>query len=81
MLKITIFNDTEQHLEADFDVVELVGGKEIRRTVMSPSDNPGAFQLVASNQALLIVPRDTPCPQMEVPESGDIINLRRRIAE
>jgi hypothetical protein len=31
MLKITIFNDTEQHLDADFDVIELVGGKEINR--------------------------------------------------
>jgi len=81
MLEITIFNDTEQHLDADFDVIELVGGKEINRTTMSPSDYPGAFQLAASNQAFLIVPRGASCPQMEVLTSGDSINLQRRIAE
>jgi hypothetical protein len=77
MPRITIYNDSETDLDADFDVVELIGGKEANRTTMKPDDSScEGFRLYASNQAFLIVPRGAQCPKISMSRKGTQIDAR-----
>jgi hypothetical protein len=82
MPKITIYNDSDADLDADFDVVELMGGKEVARTTIEPDDSTShAFRIYASNQAFLILPRGVKCPRVIAPARGTMIDARKRGAK
>jgi hypothetical protein len=78
MSKITIYDESESDLDADFDVIELASGKEVKRKTMEPSDNPEAFRLSASTQAFLIVPRGTPCSEIHGMKRGPQVDAKAR---
>jgi hypothetical protein len=82
MPTISIYNDSDESLDADFDVIELMGGREISRKTMPPSDNCSQqFRLWSSSQSFLIVPRGTPCPKMPYVKRGRQIDAKLREAK
>jgi hypothetical protein len=80
MPKITVYNDSDSDLDADFDVIEIMSGKEVKRTTQEPCEgqNPEQYRLFASNQAFLIVPRGTTCPKIAGMARGRQIDAKPR---
>jgi hypothetical protein len=85
MPTITIYNDSDADLDADFDVIEIIGGKEKSRETLPPDKGDGYgphhFRLWASNQCFLIVPRGTPCPRMPKIKRSRQIDAKLREAK
>jgi hypothetical protein len=77
MPTITIYNDSDENLDADFDVIEIIGGKEVSRKTMRSEDlSSKQFRLYASNQAFMIVPHGTPCPRLQKTKRGRQIDAK-----
>jgi len=66
---ITIYNDSESDLDCDFDVVEIVNGKEIGRKTLPADKECNQFRLAARNQAFVIVPVGAAWPLDPVTET------------
>lgn len=79
MPAITIYNDSDEDLDAGFDVVEVMAGKEIKRKTMEPDKgDPQGFRLYASNQAFVILPRGTKLPKITGMAKGVQIDAKPR---
>ncbi len=56
MPHVSIYNDSESDVDCDFDVIEVIDGKEVSRKTLPADQERNQFRLAFRNQAFVIVP-------------------------